>query len=120
MQQPVGIEGVVDAAVAVVRKANPSSAPRVADQLAVFWDCFGRRAVLFSDVFDDVLTFGGHVRVQFERLEMDLGLHLIAQLSRAWVRPRRPIMHQGQDTSLTKSIFRGVLMEGNLAARNAP
>jgi len=30
------------------------------------------------------------------------------------------MMHQGQDTSLTKSIFRGVLMAGNLASSNVP
>src|SRR5450830_1151074 len=40
--------------------------------------------------------------------------------SRASVRPRRPMTHQGQDTSLTKSIFRAVLMVGNLAGINAP
>jgi len=31
-------------------------------------------------VLDDVLALGGHARVQFERLEVDLGLHLAAEL----------------------------------------
>jgi len=52
-------------------KVNPTSRPRWLARLLLLGRC---RPVFFSDVFEDVLALGAHARVQFERLEMDVGL----------------------------------------------
>ena len=78
-QQTVGIEGVVDATVAVRAKRKPDLGAARADHLAIFLGLLRRRAVFFGDVLGDVLSFRAHLRVQFERLETDFSLHLAAQ-----------------------------------------
>ena len=76
VQQPVGVEGVVDAGALrhVEREAHRLAA--LADGLAVALRLRRGGAVLLGQMLGNVLPFGRHAGVQFERLEMQARLDL--------------------------------------------
>ena len=75
VQQPVGIEGVVDPAALVEFEAQCGTP--LSQHLAVLRQLFGAGAVLAREVVVAVLAFRRHLRVQFERLEVQFDLHLV-------------------------------------------
>ncbi len=80
VQQPMRIERVVDAPPLVhVELKAKLGAPRT-DHLLALLDLSGRRSVLALDVLDDVLAARAHLRVELERLEVQLGFDLIGEL----------------------------------------
>ena len=76
VQQPVGVEGVVDAAARAHAEREPDRLATGADVLAVLRKLLRRQAVLLAQVFGDVLALGRHVRVQLERLEVQVDLQV--------------------------------------------
>ena len=50
------------------------------DAFAVLRHLFGRTAVLMRQMFGDAFTFGHHLRVQFERLKMNIRRHIALYL----------------------------------------
>ncbi|KPX39723.1 Unknown protein sequence [Pseudomonas syringae pv. helianthi] len=78
VQQAVSIERVVDTSLAL-GKGEAQLSTALTNRLVNGFDLFWRRAIFFGDVLFDVLPFGRHVRVQLERLEVDVRLHFITQ-----------------------------------------
>ena len=78
VQQAVGIEGVVDPAAFADAELETHTGAALAYRLAVGGDLRRVDAVFLAQVFDDVLAFGLHPRVQFEGLEVQRGLDLRA------------------------------------------
>src|SRR3989344_7513323 len=103
-----------------VRNAKPNSAPMSRMRARVAWDSSALEpyfSVMCSTMFWPSAGMPGFSSNGWKWISACTSL---PSWSRASVRPRRPMTHQGQDTSLTKSIFRAVLMGGNLAGINAP
>ncbi|KPX78779.1 hypothetical protein ALP66_05728 [Pseudomonas amygdali pv. photiniae] len=78
VQQAMSIERVVDTSLAL-GKGEAQLGTALTNRLVNAFDLFWRRAIFFGDVLFDVLPFGRHVRVQLERLEVDVRLHFIPQ-----------------------------------------
>ena len=85
--------------------ANPSSAPRVRMPSRLRASCSRRRAVFLRDVLGDVLPLRRHLRIELERLEMNVDGRFVTDAFERRSSDLRPITHQGQETSDTKSIL---------------
>ncbi len=72
MQQAVCIKGVVDAAALVHAEGKPQRRTARRNGLAVLLALLGRGAVLFLQVLANVLTLRPHLRVQLERLKVQV------------------------------------------------
>ena len=79
MQQAVCIKGVVDAAALVHAKSEPQRRAARRDGLAVLLALLGRGAVLFLQVLANVLALWPHLRIQLERLKVQVQRHLALQ-----------------------------------------
>ena len=79
MQQAVRIEGVVDAPAPGGVETETDLGPALANGVANLRLLLGRGAVLLRQMLADVLTTGGHLRVEFERLEMQFSGKLVLQ-----------------------------------------
>ncbi|MCY1299867.1 hypothetical protein D9M70_494110 [compost metagenome] len=77
MQQPVRVESVVDESALAEGKAHAGAA--LADHGLGLGDLRGRAAILLAEVVGDGLAFGGHVGVQLEGMQHDLGIDAVAQ-----------------------------------------
>ena len=84
VQQAVCIKGVVDAAALVHAEGEPQRRTARRNGLAVLLALLGRGAVLFLQVLANVLTLRPHLRVQLERLKVqvqrDLALKPVRRL----------------------------------------
>ena len=74
VQQPVRVEGVVGAAAFALAESEAHRLAALAYRFAVVLDLRGCDAVLARQVLDDILARCRHLRVQFEGLEVQLGL----------------------------------------------
>jgi hypothetical protein len=74
MQQPLGVEGVVDPALVAGRRAKPDLRRAIPDRLPIGGGLLAARPVLLGDVFGDVLALGRHAGIEFEGLEMEMRL----------------------------------------------
>jgi hypothetical protein len=72
MQQPMRIERVVDARAFFRVEREPERLSAQADGFLVARELLGRRAVLLSDVLGNILPFRGHVRIELERLKVNV------------------------------------------------
>ena len=79
MQQAVCVEGVIDAAPLVHVEGKAQGLPTLADVFARGGGLLGGGAVLFVQVFGDVLALRNHLGVQLKGLEMDVRLDLALQ-----------------------------------------
>ncbi|MCY1180698.1 hypothetical protein D9M73_211610 [compost metagenome] len=79
VQQAVGVEGVVDAGALVQVEVEVHLGAERLDVLVVAGDLVGVDAVLALEMLDQVLAFRRHVGVQFERLDVQLHVHIVAQ-----------------------------------------
>ena len=78
MQQAMGVKGVVDAAAPAAGLVRPAEGKAdlftaLANVFPVDIGLLGRDAVLFGDVLGNFLAFGRHLRIELERLEVQLG-----------------------------------------------
>jgi len=80
MQQPVGVERVVDPAAALFAEGESHAFTTLADRLARDSLLFGRGAVLLREMFGDVLAAGRHLRIELERLEVQFRPHVALQI----------------------------------------
>ena len=78
MQQAMRVEGVVDVAAPVHAELETQGRAACADRFAVLRRLFGADPVFAGQVFDRVLAFGRHLRIQLERLEMQFDLQVPA------------------------------------------
>ena len=74
VEQPVGIERVVDATLRPARHHEADGGGALADHLAVRGHLLGGGAVFAGDMLGAILAFRRHVGIELERLEMDVGL----------------------------------------------
>ena len=87
VQQPVRVERVVGAPPLALAEGEADRLAALADRLGVAFDLLGRDAVLARQVLDDLLALRRHLRVQLERLEVQVGLHFAVEpLERAFER----------------------------------
>jgi hypothetical protein len=80
MQQPVRVEGVVDAAALAHVEGEPERRGTLADRGTIGLELFLAHAVLAHQVFVGVLALGLQLRIQLERLQVDFRLHGSVQL----------------------------------------
>ncbi len=86
----MSVERVVDAALVAGRHAEPDLRRAILDRLARSGGLLSARPVLLGDVFDDVLAFGRHARIEFEGLEMDVGLNEATDPPQGLLEPAQP------------------------------
>jgi hypothetical protein len=79
VKQPMRVERVPDTRALAERESDGGTT--LADQRVAGRKFRGRRAVLASDVLEDVLAFGRHVRIQFERLNLQVAGGIVADAS---------------------------------------
>ena len=75
MQQPVRIERVVRASPLAATEHEAHGLAALPDRLRVALHVRRRDAVLAREMLDDLFALGRHLRIQFERLEAEVGLH---------------------------------------------
>jgi hypothetical protein len=96
MQQAMGIEGVVDAVARIEGESQLGATST--NGFAIGCQLLRRRAVLARQMFADIFALGG----KCSSTSMSPATRAIAASS-----DLRPMAHQGQTTSETKSIFNG-------------
>ena len=79
VKQAVRVKGVVNPAAPVGVEHEAHLGPPFGDRLANLGLLLRGGAVFFGQMFPQVLATRGHVRVQLERLKMQIGLHLPLQ-----------------------------------------
>ena len=89
VQQSMRIKGVVDATAPVHVESETHCRTTLADGRAVGIDLIGTAAVLARQVLGGIFTLGGHLRVQFKRLEVDLGADLPVELRQCLLQRRQ-------------------------------
>jgi hypothetical protein len=89
VQQAVGVERVVDTAAPIHVEGEAQRRAALADHLAIRIDLFCRTAVFSHQVLGGILAFGRHLRIQFERLEVDLRRHFAFKVGQCLLQRRQ-------------------------------
>src|SRR5471030_106321 len=74
------IESVVDAVATIHTELKAQRCAASADRLAIYGELFGCAAVFVDQMLGGILTLRWHLRIQFERLKMDFGSDLVAEV----------------------------------------
>lgn len=88
----------------------------LADGVADLCLLLGRGAIFLCQVLGDVLATSGHLRVEFKRLNVELGPYIAGQIYQRPLKGRQADGTPGQEMSETKSILSKEVMA--LARKN--
>jgi hypothetical protein len=80
MQQPVGVEGVVDPGALEHVEAEPEFCTATADHFLALRELLDRGTVFLCDMLGNVLAARTHVGIEFEGLAMQVGLDVAAKM----------------------------------------